>query len=236
MNFIKQHRTFFIVLAISLVLYFLLVGFWTGFHAKRKIQLHVKNKTGLSIEMGMVYLYPFTGNGFIKNLAIVNPAGFYSKNALSIDEIEFKGTSKTIYSDVTSLQTMKVKGIEINLEVKDLESNFYRLYVDGAKYYRSEGSSVEQGLKTFSISELAIDPITVVIGPKLLAKTITLEAATMDDVGTPEAGVRFYQFGRMLLTTYRPLIERALDDPSAPINTELKTMIRRWVDMGAQGQ
>ena len=236
MVFLEKHKTFFKVLITALILYFSLVGFWTGFMAKLKIKEHVRNRTGLTVDMGLVYLYPFTGNGSIKNFRIQNPSGFYAKNVLSIDKIEFKGNRKTLYSDVTVIDEMKVSGIEISFEQKDMRNNFQSLYNEGAKYYRGEGSNVEEGLKGFAIRDLIIDPIIISIGPSILNKKVDLGGVHMVDVGTQENGVGFGGFGKMLLESYKPEIQRAMSDSTTPLTSEMKEKVVRWLQNHAEGR
>ncbi|MEZ4846653.1 MAG: hypothetical protein R2877_06885 [Bdellovibrionota bacterium] len=204
--------------------------------AKLKIKEHVRNRTGLTVDMGLVYLYPFTGNGSIKNFRIQNPSGFYAKNVLSIDKIEFKGNHRTLYSDVTVIDQMKVSGIGISFEQKDMRNNFQSLYSDGVKYYRGEGSSVEEGLKGFAIRDLIIDPIIISIGPAILNKKVDLGGVHMTDVGTPEHGVGFYRFGRMLLESYQPEIQKAMNDPTTPLTSEMKAVVVRWLETHARAE
>jgi hypothetical protein len=236
MEFLQKHKGFFKVLTVCLVLYFSLVGFWTGFMAKLKMTEHFRNRTGLTLEMGMVYLYPFTGNGSIKNLRIKNPAGFYADNVLTIDKIEFKGNRNTLYSDVAVIDSMKVLGIKISFEQKDMQNNFQKLYEDGSKFYRGEGSSVEQGLKSFAIKDMIIDPIIITIGPAILSKKVDLGGVHMVDVGSPDSGVGFYRFGKHLLSSYKPGIEKAMSDPTTPLTSEMKNMVVRWLETHALGQ
>lgn len=236
MQFLEKHKTFFKVLVVCLVLYFALVGFWTGFMAKLKIKEHVQNRTGLTLEMGMAYLYPFTGNGYIKNLSIKNPEGFYAENILSVDKIEFKGNRKTLYSNVTVIDSMKIQGIKISFEQKDMQNNFQKIYEQGSKYYLGEGSKIEEGLKSFAIKDLIIDPIVISIGPAILNKKVDLGGVHMNDVGMPEDGIGFYRFGQKLLESYQPGIEKAMSDPTTPLTSEMKAVVVRWLENHATGR
>lgn len=201
--------------------------------AKLKITEHVRNRTGLTVEMGMVYLYPFTGNGYINHFQIKNPNGFYAKHILSIDRIEFKGNRKTLYSDVTVIDSMKVNGIKISFEQKDMQNNFQKLYEEGSKFYRGGGFEVEEGLKSFAIKNLSIDSIMILIGPSILNKKIDLGRIDMADVGTPEGGIGLYGFGKMLLESYKPEIQKAMNDPTTPLTSEMKMTVVRWLETHA---
>ena len=228
MNIIKRHPTFFKVILITLILYFSLVGFWTGFYTKLKIQSYVKSKTGLSLDIGLTYLYPFTGNGYVKNIRIPNPPGFFSKNLLKIDKITFKGGS-SVYSDVINLASMEVKGIEIHFEPKEGGNNFQRLAQDGLKFYQSDGDR-EQGFKRMYMQQMFIDPIRIVLGPEILNKNFTLESVVMGEVGTKEKGIGIYGFGNLLLERYVPVIRKTLEDPATPIGEEARSMILKGLD------
>ncbi len=216
MNLIRQHKTFFKVLLGALILYFSLVGFWTGFVIKTRIQANIKNRTGLTIEMGWFYVYPFSGNGYVKNVRIANPSGFHSKNALIIEEIRFHGSRKTFYGDDSmQIKDMHIQGIEIYFEPKETGSNFQQLYQQGSKYYDG-GDSEQKWFKRVHIGQLEIDPIQIIFGHKILNKTVTFDAISIENVGTPEEGVGLYGFGRLLLDKYGPSLEKTFPELVIP--------------------
>ncbi len=216
MNFLKQYQSFFKVLLGALILYFSLVGFWTGYVTKTRIQANIKSRTGLMLEMGTFYFYPFTGNGYVKNIRISNPNGFYSKNALVIEEIRFHGSTKTLYGeDSMQIKDMHVQGIEIYYEPKETGSNFQQLYQQASKYYNG-GDSEQKWFKKVHIGKLEIDLIQIIFGPKILNKTVTFDAVTIENVGTPEEGVGLYGFGRLLLEKYRPSLQKAFPELVIP--------------------
>lgn len=216
MNQIRQHKTFFKVLLVALVLYFSLVGFWTGFVVKTRIQAHIKNRTGLTIEMGRFYVYPFTGNGYVKNVRIANPTGFHSKSALIVEEIRFHGSRKSFYGDDSmQIKDMHVQGIEIYFEPKETGSNFQQLYQQASKFYNG-GNAEQKWFKKVHMGKLEIDPIQIIFGPKILNKTVTFNAVTIENVGTPEEGIGLYGFGRLLLEKYRPSLQKAFPELVIP--------------------
>jgi len=230
MDFVRKHSMFFKVLVVALILYFSLVGYWTGFTAKMRIISHVKQKTGLTLEIGRVYLYPFTGNGYLKNLRVPNPSGSVSKYALKIAEINFKGSGKAIYADVLNIQSMHVKGIELVFEQSEAGNNFQKMHGAAVKYYDAEGSNVDKGLKSFTIDQLSIDPVSIYIGHKLLNKTVTLDALELQHVGIEEQGIGMVRLGKLLLREYNPSIQRILDDSGMPLNAQSKNIILNWLD------
>lgn len=211
-----------------LVVYFAFVGFWTGFYTKLKIQSYVKSKTGLSLDIGLTYLYPFTGNGYVKNIRIRNPDGFITKNLLSIDEIRFKGGS-SVYSDVINITSMEVKGVTIHFEPKEGGNNFQRLARDGLKYYQSDEADREQGFKRMHMQQMVIDPIRIVLGPEILQKNFTLDSVVIGEVGTADKGIGIYGFGQVLLDRYRPAIQKAIEDSATPISEDAKSLILSWI-------
>jgi hypothetical protein len=231
MNFFARHKTFFLVLLGCLVLYFSLVGFWTGFVTKARIQANIKSRTGINIEMGIFYFYPFTGNGYVKNVRIPNPNGFLSKNAFSIDKIQFHGSHKTLYGeDSMQIESMHVQGVEVHFESKGMENNFHQLYLQASKYY--DGSDAElKWFKRMHIAKLEIEPMLIIFGHKIINKTVTFDAVSIENVGTPEEGVGFYRFGNVLLENYRPVIQRAMEDPQTPLNSEMRNTVLKWLEL-----
>ena len=174
MTFFSRHRNFFILLGTSLLLFFSIVGFWSGYHMKFKIHQFVKTKIGLDLKMGSVYVNPFTGNGYIKDMRIENPEGYISKNAFLISEIRFEGNGKTFHAESISVDRLSVKNIEINFEPKADNNNFQQLYFEGMKYYNFNGLGTDEWFKSLAIGLLHIDPITINLGPKILNKIVVL--------------------------------------------------------------
>ena len=203
---LKKHRSLLSILLVALVLYFSLVGFWTGFHAKMQIQNYVKSKTGISLAIGLTYIYPFTGNGVVKNIRLPNPPGFMSKTAFSIDEIRFKGSSKTVYGETSQIQSMQIKGIQIHFEPKVGGHNFQKIIQGASAFYKGDESDHDMGFKRMYIKHMEIDPIHITLGPAILNKNLDLEALTLDEVGTPEEGIGMYGFGRILYDKYGPTL------------------------------
>lgn len=213
---LNKHKQLLLVLTIALVLYFSLVGFWTGFHAKMQIQSYIKSKTGLTLAIGLTYIYPFTGNGVIKNIRLPNPDGFFSKKAFSIDEIRFKGSSKTIYGETSQIESMTIRGVQIHFEPKEGGNNFRKIFTSASAFYKGDESDHDLGFKRIYIKHMEIDPIHITLGPTVLGKSVDLVAIELDEVGTAENGIGMYGFGRLLLEKYRPTLEKSFPELSIP--------------------
>lgn len=230
MNFLKNHKTFFIVLALSLAVFFSTVGFWAGLHMKFNIHQFVKNKIGLELKMGTVYVNPFTGNGFIKDIRIENPPGYMAKNAFFISEIRFEGNRNTFHGESIALDHLLLKEIEINFEPKSDNNNFQQLYFEASKYYNSNGLGSDEWFKPLSIGLLNIDPITINLGPKLLNKKMVLEAVELDGlVGDMETPFTYRDFREIVIGRYVQILKKSLGTGS--LNEEIKQKILYWINL-----
>lgn len=229
MSFIKNHKSFFIVLAISFIVFFSTVGFWAGFHMKFKIYQFVKSKIGLELKMGRIYVNPFTGNGYIKNIRIENPSGAISKNAFVIEEIRFEGDRKTFYADSIDLRHLSATGLEINFEPKADGSNFQQLYFDAMKYYNGNGWETDEWMKPLSVGMLDVEPITVNLGPKILNKKFVIPSISIDGLVGDEYPLTYRDFRDIVFGKYAAEIKKTLSGSDSGMNDEMKQRILHWI-------
>ena len=227
MNLIQRHKGFFVVLVISLVLFFSLVGFWTGFHTKVRLETFFKDKTGLTLQIGTAYIYPFTGTGFLRNLRIANPEGSSFKNAISVKEISFSGSLKTFYSDIITFRSMRVRGMEVHYEPNGEDSNLQRLFISAIAYAQSNDSY--NNFKSVSMKRLRMDPIHLVFGNVMVNKTISLDSAEFNDLGTEDEAIHLFKFRDIFFETYIAKFESAIKSPDAGLDQTAQRKIESWI-------
>jgi hypothetical protein len=233
MSFLKKYQRLLTVTAIILFFYFMFVGFFTGYLTKRNIIGTIRARTGVHLKIGSAYVYPFSGKGVLKNVRVENPEGFLTKNALLIHEIRFQGSFKTFYGDFIKINTMKIKGIEINFEPKTDTNNFQRIYEMARVTYERDSN---EGFKKVRIDHLDIDETVIGFGPRIMGKIpyeINLPEITMENIGhEEEGGIRFYRVGEKVLLAYLDGLEKYLTDPTTQIRREFGEGLKSWIQMG----
>ncbi len=237
MNIFSRFHRLWISIGIILVLYFCFVGFWTGFYTKRKIIHDIQRSTGLVVSIGYSHIYPFTGNGTMKNIELRNPAGFISKSALSIQEVKFSGNVKSLYAEEIHLNTMELNGIELHVEYRGGQTNLSKLAMSASEAHSRFYSSSEVGFKTIRLNQLNLDEFLIQLGPRILnlePPVLKLKPVALESIGFEAEGSTLRQLGIRLAKIYLEDAETQLQHPPVGINENIAQELKTYIAIAKQ--
>ncbi len=127
-------------------------------------------RTEVTLEKSNISL--FSGKGELKGLAIGNPKGFSSNNALSLDRIKVSVDVKSIFKDNILIKEVLIDGPKISYELAGKKSNIQAILnnIDSPEKKEEQVKKTESNKKG-SQKKVIIDLLTITNGKISLAMT-----------------------------------------------------------------
>ncbi len=190
--------------------------------------------TGTTVSLGSAHLSPFTGGGWMKELAVGNPAGFRTPRALAVGHVALKVKPLSLLSGTIDVEEIVVENPEFTYETTLLSSNLGAIL---ANIERATGGpqptpAADEPAKKIIIRHFVLEgaKVTVTVGKTSLE--LPLAKLELHDVGAAKGGVTPAEAAKEIApqvlamvtkTAVAALSDRAFLDRAADFGKELGT-------------
>lgn len=183
---------------------------------KRGIEHGSERAVGLSTKVGSVSLGILKGNFGMSSFQIKNPEGFQADNIITLRDSRLSVGLPSILADTVVVDNLTLRGIELNLELRNTTGNFQPL-LDNLE---RQPSGSEDGGKQLVIKELIIQDITAQISAQApglgIDEKLRIETPEIRLTGVGVGGgVNVSQLTSIVVTRVLDAVRRSDDLPSA---------------------
>ena len=183
--------------------------------------------TGTTVSLGSAHLSPFTGGGWMKELAVGNPAGFRTPRALAVGHVALKVKPLSLLSGTIDVEEIVVENPEFTYETTLLSSNLGAIL---ANIERATGGpqptpAADEPAKKIIIRHFVLEGAKVTV-------TVGKTSLELHNVGAAKGGVTPAEAAKEIApqvlamvtkTAVASLSDRAFLDRAADFGKELGT-------------
>jgi len=180
-----------VLICSAVVLYFSLDAI-----IKRSIESAGPHFTGTDITLRTVSLSPLSGQGRVDGLVVRNPPGFQTTSAFELDTVSFALDTLSLFSDVITIDTIRIEKPQITYELMKKKSNIEEIIEHirsrtSPERQRDESEDRKNGEKHVSISEVIVTDAMIRVSHSVLkgkTASITVPEIRVRNIGTDTDG------------------------------------------------
>ena len=160
---------------------------------KAAVEKQASKALGVEVTVRDIDLSLFSGGLQLEGLQVRNPEGYNHENLLKLENISVNTRISSLFKDTVNIQYIKLSGMDLVLEQKNITSNLQEVVSNikkGRKSDKKESPELEKKkgkqliIDKLEISEIQVKAKLLPIPGKADTITMKLDPITMQDLGT----------------------------------------------------
>lgn len=181
--------------------------------AKRGIEHYGSEALGTSVRVNSVKLSPFDGKGTVSGLSVMNPEGFDSAEALSLDLVRVAVDIESLTGSVIVIDEITVDGAKMLVEQKlKGGNNLDALRRNAEQYAGSEKPDPEEAVSEYRIAIKAFNYTGVEVEVRadgIGEQRVSVPDVRLTNIGDASSGL---SIGEAISRMLKPIVSAALKD------------------------
>ncbi len=180
---------------------------------KKTIEKEGAEITGVSVNVGEVYLSQQTGDGRMRDLMVGNPEGFHTPYAFSFADIYFKVDLPSLTTELFIIRELSMAAPNINIEQIAHGNNIQMIQAHIKSFVDAHLENNQAEVRRFIIESLIIENAKLHVSAPLIQVdlvTIPLPDINMANIGKDQGGVTSAQLVQLIMQQMNIQIAQAI--------------------------